>query len=141
MDFPFNIFRGEVPVDLILAKNPFFATQNPVVKFMNRTIIDQWFRPQQIPFSSAYNVSFARNAKSITGIPVFVVGGFRKPGDIEDVLTSGDADLVSLSRPFVAEPDIVLKMKNDRNYQSLCRNCNYCAVMCDSGKPTKCYQT
>jgi uncharacterized protein (TIGR02145 family) len=82
MDFPFNIFRGEVPVDLILAKNPFFATQNPVVKFMNRTIIDQWFRPQQIPFSSAYNVSFARNAKSITGIPVFVVQNLNKGTEV-----------------------------------------------------------
>jgi len=140
MDHPFNIFRGEMPVRLILLKNPFFKTRNPIRRFLNKTIIDLWFRPRQLPFSPGYNVKYATLAKTLTTIPVIVVGGFRNQGEIEEALASGSADLVSLSRPFVAEPDIVIKMKNDRNYQSLCKNCNYCAVMCDSGEPTKCYK-
>ncbi|MCK9424258.1 MAG: NADH:flavin oxidoreductase [Bacteroidales bacterium] len=140
MDNPFNIFRGEMPVNLILAKNPFFKTHNPVRKLLNKAIIDLWFRKRTLPFSHGYNLQYAALAKTLTDIPVIVVGGFRNPVEIEQALSSGKADMVSLSRPFVAEPDIVLKMKNDWNYQSLCKNCNYCAVMCDSGEPTKCYK-
>ncbi len=140
MDYPFNIFRGEMPVNLILLRNPLFKTRNPIMRSLNKAIIDLWFRPRLLPFSPTYNVKYARLAKTLTCIPVIVVGGFRNPGEIEEALTSGSADLVSLSRPFVAEPNIVSKMKNDRNYQSLCKNCNYCAVMCDSGEPTKCYK-
>ncbi|NQV01069.1 MAG: NADH:flavin oxidoreductase [Bacteroidia bacterium] len=141
MDNPFNIFRGEMPVRLILSKNPFFKTNNPLRRSLNKAIIELWFRSGQLPFSPGYNLTFARQAKSMTGIPIIVVGGFRNPAEIEDVITSKSADLVSLSRPFVAEPDIVIKMKNDLNYTSLCANCNYCSVMCDSGEPTKCYKS
>jgi 2,4-dienoyl-CoA reductase-like NADH-dependent reductase (Old Yellow Enzyme family) len=140
MDDPFNIFRGDMPVNLILAKNPIFKTRNPVKRFLNKAIIETWFKSRQLPFAPVYNLKYSALAKTITGIPVISVGGFRQLSEIEEALTSGSADLVSLSRPFVAEPDIVLKMKNDRNYKSLCVNCNYCAVMCDSGVPTRCYK-
>ncbi len=141
MDNPFNIFRGEMPVNLILSKNPFFKTNNTFRRSLNKTIIEFWFRSKQLPFSPGYNLTYARKAKTLTKIPIIVVGGFRHAVEIEAAIASGSADLVSLSRPFVAEPDIVLKMKNDRNYTSLCANCNYCSVMCDSGEPTKCYKS
>lgn len=141
MDNPFNIFRGEMPVNLFLSKNPFFKTRNPVRRYLNKAIIDHFFISKALPFSPGYNLKYASLSKTVTKIPVIVVGGFRSLTGIEDALASGNADMVSLSRPFVAEPDLVLKMKNDRNYQSLCKNCNYCAVMCDSGEPTKCYKS
>lgn len=140
MDYPFNIFRGEVPVQLILSKNPLFKTRNPARRMLNKAIIDHWFRPRLLPFSPVYNLGFAMQAKKLTRIPLISVGGFRNAKEIDETIASGTADLVSLCRPFLAEPDIVLKMKNDREYKSKCTSCNYCAVMCDSGEPTKCYK-
>jgi 2,4-dienoyl-CoA reductase-like NADH-dependent reductase (Old Yellow Enzyme family) len=140
MDYPFDIFRGDLPVKLILNINPLFKTGNPVIKRVNKAVIDLWFRPRMLPFSPVYNLNYAAQAKKLTDIPLISVGGFRNPGEIENALTSGNADLVSLSRPFLAEPDLVIKMKHDLNHQSLCINCNFCVVMCDSGKPTKCYK-
>lgn len=140
MDYPFNIFRGDLPVDLILSKNPIFKAKTRTGKILRRIAVNLWFRPNIKPFSPAYNLGQARIAKQLTGIPVVVVGGFRSLEDIEEALNSSGADLVSMCRPFIAEPGIVLKMKEDRNYHSRCQNCNFCAVMCDSGGVTKCYK-
>jgi 2,4-dienoyl-CoA reductase-like NADH-dependent reductase (Old Yellow Enzyme family) len=140
MNYPFNIFRGDLPVNLILSKNPLFKTRNPLSSALNKALINHWFRPRLRPFSPAYNLQFAEKAKKITKIPLISVGGFRNLAEIEAALVSEKADMVALSRPFLAEPDIVIKFKNNRDHQSLCKNCNFCTVMCDSGEPTKCYK-
>jgi 2,4-dienoyl-CoA reductase-like NADH-dependent reductase (Old Yellow Enzyme family) len=103
-------------------------------------MIDLWFKPRLLPFTPVYNLLYARSAKAMTRIPIISVGGFRSGEEIEDALQSGSADLVSLSRPFLAEPDFVLKLRSKPGHRSACINCNYCAVMCDSGEPTKCYK-
>lgn len=140
MDYAFNIFRGDLPSRLILKKNPFFMAKNLPRRVLNRGLIDLWFKPRLLPFSPSYNLLFAKLAKTITTIPVISVGGFRSVEEIEDAIASGGADMVSLSRPFVTEPDFVVKVKYNSDHLSACINCNKCAVMCDSGEQTKCYQ-
>ena len=44
-------------------------------------------------------------ARDLTGLPVMVNGGLHEPGLIEHVLSSGEADLVSLGRAALADPD------------------------------------
>jgi N-ethylmaleimide reductase len=40
-------------------------------------------------------------------------GNYTTLADIEDALTSGKADLVSMSRPFIANPDLVERLRRD----------------------------
>lgn len=70
------------------------------------------------PFAAevAYNVS----------CPVIVVGGFRSPDTMEDLLNKTKIELISLSRPLLREPDLPNKMKADPAVISKCVSCNAC---------------
>jgi 2,4-dienoyl-CoA reductase-like NADH-dependent reductase (Old Yellow Enzyme family) len=54
----------------------------------------------------AYFRPLARRAKATTRLPVILVGGLRSRVVMDDVLASGDADLISLCRPLIREPDL-----------------------------------
>lgn len=140
MDDALSIFRGEtVPLDTILKYNPMYRTGNPLRRFLRKKIIYPFVKPRIRMFTPAYNLPDAKVAKKHTRIPIMCVGGFRKKQEMVEVLENNETDLISLCRPFVCEPDLVGKLINNDSYASKCVNCNICAVMCDSGRPTKCY--
>jgi 2,4-dienoyl-CoA reductase-like NADH-dependent reductase (Old Yellow Enzyme family) len=59
-------------------------------------------------------------------IPVASVGGYRSLSVMENTVSSGDADLISMSRPFVREPDLVNKFKSRASGRADCISCNRC---------------
>lgn len=59
--------------------------------------------------------------------PLSLVGGVRSLEDMETVLDTG-IDMVSMSRPFVCEPDIIPKLKAGQE-KSQCLSCNRCFVI------------
>lgn len=56
-------------------------------------------------------------------VPLILVGGFRNINQINMVLSQG-INFVSMSRPFIAEPNFVSKLKESKS--SICINCNSC---------------
>ncbi|MCK5839343.1 MAG: NADH:flavin oxidoreductase [Bacteroidales bacterium] len=140
MDFALNIFRGGLPVDLILSRNPIFNSGSFFSRFLKKTIAFNFFKVKLKPYSPMYNLDFASIAKKHTTIPIISVGGFRTFNEIEYAIKDKRIDFVSLCRPFIAEPDFVIKLMHDRYYKSLCVNCNYCAIMCDTNNRTMCYK-
>lgn len=139
MDYALNIFRGDVPVNLILSKNSIVKTENRFAKFIFKTFALPVLKFKLKKFSASYNLESAVLAKAHTTKPVICVGGFRNFAQIESALNRG-IDFVSLCRPFICEPDFLVKIETDLNHESECTNCNYCAIMCDSDSPTKCYK-
>jgi 2,4-dienoyl-CoA reductase-like NADH-dependent reductase (Old Yellow Enzyme family) len=140
MDHALNIFRGDIPEELILSHNPILQTRNGVKRIVNRAIMKQYFIKKLKPFAPVYNLEYASLAKKYTRIPVISVGGFRSAGEITESIEGGKTDLVGLARPFICEPDFIEKIKLNGSYKSKCLNCNYCSVMCDSDKETRCYK-
>lgn len=140
MDYSLNIFRGDLNMRTVFRHNPIYKTENTAKKFIYNFMINKFMAPRFREFSATYNLKFARRAKELTNIPVISVGGFRSKTEIEHAISDQMTDLVSMSRPFICEPDIVTKMiRSEKNYQSKCKNCNECVFMCDSGSVTKCY--
>ncbi|NIM14615.1 MAG: NADH:flavin oxidoreductase [Candidatus Aminicenantes bacterium] len=68
----------------------------------------------------------AREIRKEVGIPTASVGGYRTLEFIEQTLRSGDADLISLCRPFIREPDLLLKFKENEIDKASCISCNKC---------------
>ncbi|HEY5800301.1 MAG TPA: FAD-dependent oxidoreductase, partial [Burkholderiaceae bacterium] len=53
--------------------------------------------------------SLAGRLKREVGIPVVASNRINMPADAEAILARGDADMVSMARPFLADPDFVAK--------------------------------
>jgi 2,4-dienoyl-CoA reductase-like NADH-dependent reductase (Old Yellow Enzyme family) len=140
MDHAFNIFRGDsIPLKTILDFNPRYGTSNPLARLTYRLLVLPLLKRHFLPFTPRYNLDAARLAKQYTRIPIISVGGFRSGSDIRRAIEEDGVDFVSLCRPLLCEPDFVSRIKQDVHYQSHCTNCNRCAVMCDSGLPTRCH--
>jgi len=84
------------------------------------------------------------------GIPVITSNRINTPQVAEDVLAGGAADMVSMARPFLADPDFVRKaMENKATTIAPCIACNQaCLDHTFSGKistclvnPRACYET
>jgi len=68
----------------------------------------------------AYFRPLARLAKAATTLPVILVGGLRSRAVMDDVLASGDADLISLCRPLIREPDLPNRLQNGQATVAAC---------------------
>ncbi len=139
MDAAFNIFRGEVPVDRILAENGFYRDRSKLYKWFAKNFLFPALKKRFIPLQPMYNLPYAALARSATSIPLIVVGGFKDGIQIHHAIHDFGIDFVSLCRPFIAEPDLVMRLMENPFYEFKCISCNQCAVMCDSGHPTRCY--
>jgi 2,4-dienoyl-CoA reductase-like NADH-dependent reductase (Old Yellow Enzyme family) len=73
----------------------------------------------------AYFKDNSRLFKKELDIPVILVGGIRSKSVAEDVLQKGDADLISISRPLIREPDLPNKFLEGKE-KADCISCNGC---------------
>jgi 2,4-dienoyl-CoA reductase-like NADH-dependent reductase (Old Yellow Enzyme family) len=87
----------------------------------NKTAQPGILKPEQ----EAYFRYASRLFKEQLRMPVMLVGGMRSRAVMEDVLVKGDADLISLARPLVREPDLPDKMAQGKEMAD-CISCNGC---------------
>jgi 2,4-dienoyl-CoA reductase-like NADH-dependent reductase (Old Yellow Enzyme family) len=59
---------------------------------------------QQIPFAPGYNVPFAAKVKQEAGIAVMAVGMITRARQAQDIVASGQADLVAIARAMMDDP-------------------------------------
>ncbi|TBW59569.1 NADPH-dependent 2,4-dienoyl-CoA reductase [Marinobacter halodurans] len=78
--------------------------------------------------------------KGEVGIPLVTTNRINMPDVAEKVLAEGDADMVSMARPFLADADLVRKAEEDRAQEiNTCIGCNQaCLDHTFSGKLTTC---
>jgi 2,4-dienoyl-CoA reductase-like NADH-dependent reductase (Old Yellow Enzyme family) len=74
----------------------------------------------------AYFRPLARQVKVLTHLPLALVGGLRSKAVMEEVLTSGDADFISLCRPLICEPDLPNRLHGGRQDRARCLSANLC---------------
>jgi 2,4-dienoyl-CoA reductase-like NADH-dependent reductase (Old Yellow Enzyme family) len=74
----------------------------------------------------AYFRQWCREIKSCINAPVMMVGGLRTFELMEEVVQKGEADFISLSRPFIREPGIVNEWKRGNHHKATCISCNKC---------------
>ncbi len=138
MEWALNIFRGGFPLELALKHNELFNKYHPFVIWLWRKFQLPKMKAMLKRFTSLYNLENALVIRRATSLPLILTGGIRNASDLNKVLESGFV-AGSCSRPFVCEPDFLQKISNSDSARSACTNCNICAVMCDSGMPTRCH--
>ena len=78
------------------------------------------------PEKEGFFVSNAERVKRAVSVPIIVVGGIRSIGVMESIIEDGKADLISMSRPFIREPDLVEKLRKGISTAAACISCNQC---------------
>ncbi len=86
----------------------------------------------------AYFLDNARKFREVIDVPLMLVGGLRSPALIERLLAEGEADMASLCRPFIREPDLVNRWKQGDQKKADCISCGGCQKYRD--EPTRCIQ-
>jgi thioredoxin reductase len=92
------------------------------------------------------NARYAAEIKKHVATPVAAVGALGEPGMMEDIIASGQADIVELARSLIADPDLPNKIRtgheSDITWCMRCLHCfssqmkngvKYCAVNPESG--------
>lgn len=89
---------------------------------------DELFRKNvDSPEKEAYYKHYSKMIKEAVDVPVILVGGIRSKAVMEMLLEEGYADMISLSRPFIVEPDLVVKIKKGELDVVKCVSCNLCS--------------
>ena len=70
----------------------------------------------------------SRAVREKTGKPVIISGNIRTPEIAEDIVASGDADIVAMGRTLIADPDWCNKVKSGREDEI--RKCISCCIGC-----------
>ncbi len=89
-------------------------------------------------YTENFYMPFAEEIKRRVKTPVMMVGGLREFEVVEAVIEEGRADLISLSRPFLREPDLVNRWMSGDHSRSECISCNGCSGLFMKGKPVGC---
>jgi 2,4-dienoyl-CoA reductase-like NADH-dependent reductase (Old Yellow Enzyme family) len=88
----------------------------------------------------AYFRLWCKEIKSQVDVPVMMVGGMRTFELMEEVVQKGEADFVSLSRPFIREPGLVNDWKGGDRHRATCISCNKCFEALLQLEPLHCVQ-
>ncbi len=78
------------------------------------------------PAGEGYNAPLARGLRQSVSCPLMVVGGIRSRETAETILGNGDADYISLARPFIREPGLANRWRQGDRHPANCQSCNGC---------------
>lgn len=79
------------------------------------------------PDQEAYLAPYAEAIKAGVPCPVMLVAGLRSLAVMERIVHSGIADMVSMSRPFIREPDLVARLHAGKE-RADCISCGRCTT-------------
>ncbi len=87
---------------------------------------------------STYFRDRAAQVKRAVSVPVVAVGGIRSLATAQDIIASGDADLISMCRPFIREPGLVARWQRGETAPARCISCNKCISSAARSEPLVC---
>jgi len=90
------------------------------------------------PEEEGYFLPWAEAIRRASRVPLALVGGLRSRTVMEGIVERGFADFISLSRPFLREPDFVNKLRAGAEEKSPCTSCGRCNIRW--GAPVTCPQ-
>ncbi len=88
--------------------------------------------------TEAHFQSEAQAFKEKIDVPLILVGGIRSYGVAQKLIDEGFADYISMSRPFIRNPDLINQWKAGDLRKAECISCNNCFEQIKQGKGISC---
>ena len=76
--------------------------------------------------NEAYYLSFAKELKKVSRLPLILVGGHRSIESMNRIVDEDGIEFLSISRPLVREPDLLNRWQNGDTMPAKCVSCNAC---------------
>ena len=89
--------------------------------------------------NQVYFQSQAKVFKESIRVPLMLVGGIRSYQTAYELVDQGLADYISMSRPFIREPELVKRWIDGDRRDAACISCNRCFAAVASDIPVGCY--
>jgi len=129
----FKQIRGNVPARAFAKTKPLLI--QPFANFLLRNV----FPEKRFTFEEAYNLWACRYLKAPMGnVPLILVGGMRNFQGMEKIVKEGEADFISMARPFIAQPMLVKQWEEGNEKPPVCINCNNCLGALALHEPLRC---
>ncbi len=130
----FVTIKGDIPMDLVL------QGRGRVERLLTRVM--EGSLKKAAAFEEAFYLPQAAIVKKNVKVPVLAVGGMRRRKKMEEVIEQGQADFISLCRPFIRQPNLVKLLERDEGDPISCTSCNRCSLeILFHNKPMRCYKT
>ena len=85
------------------------------------------------------NVHLAAEIKKHVKVPVATVGGLNNPAQMEEIIASGKADIVEVSRGLMADPELPNKAREGRSDEIVgCMRCFACMTNIPTTRNMRC---
>jgi len=125
--------RGDFPVDIVLRGRN--VLEKTLIRLKAKSV------REKTKFEENYFLPEARRIKHAVNIPVIVVGGIRDVKKMEQIIENGDADFVSMSRPFIRQPNLIRLIEQGKPNPVTCTSCNKCILeVLTQCNPLRCYK-
>ncbi len=90
------------------------------------------------PENEVYYRESAQAYKQNVSVPLMLVGGIRSYEVADNLVKSGSADYISLSRPLISEPALIRRWHEGDHRKARCISCNECFGPAVDGKGVYC---
>jgi 2,4-dienoyl-CoA reductase-like NADH-dependent reductase (Old Yellow Enzyme family) len=91
-------------------------------------------RYEDVPYEEGFNIAAARDVRRLAPrAAIAVCGGLRRFAQMEEIVRDGTADIVSLSRPFLREPDLIAALRSGADAK-----CIHCGLCQNAGRGVNC---
>lgn len=131
IDTGFVIARGDIPIDSLTAGMDDAAKSDTEEQF--HAIRDD------VAYQEAYWLDAAmRIREASVETPLILVGGMKYPRTMAQIIGDGKADMISMCRPLIKEPNLPNEILAGRKSPVRCAFCNLCFAGAFAGDPTRC---
>jgi 2,4-dienoyl-CoA reductase-like NADH-dependent reductase (Old Yellow Enzyme family) len=88
--------------------------------------------------TEAYFQTEAQAFKEKISVPLILVGGIRTFELAKKLVEEEIADYISMSRPFISEPDLINRWSSGDHHKAACISCNNCFEQIKQGRGVSC---
>ncbi|MFB4319120.1 NADH:flavin oxidoreductase [Actinomadura sp. 21ATH] len=124
---PMYLFKGDAPLREFAGVMP-----QPVklgVQLFGKHVLKSY------PYEDAYLLNDARQVRAETKLPLVLLGGITNKRTMDLAMEEG-FQYVAMARALLREPDLINRLQQDPDIESLCIHCNKCMVAIYGG--TRC---
>jgi 2,4-dienoyl-CoA reductase-like NADH-dependent reductase (Old Yellow Enzyme family) len=114
---PMYLFKGEAPLREFAAVMP-----QPIklgVQLFGKRLLHSY------PYEDAYLLKDAKQVRAETTLPLVLLGGITNKRVMDQAMDEG-FQFVAMARALLRQPDLINKLQQDPDTESLCIHCNKC---------------